>query len=89
MSVDPADGEKGQLAFATSLSLDFPLIPDTDRNLCLLYRAAQTPRDVAIRQSVLIDKDGVVRLLVQDPNLNVRTHGADILTAMRQLGLAQ
>ena len=37
--------------------------------------------------SVLIDKDGIVRLI--DKQVNVRTHGSDILAKMRDLGLAK
>jgi len=55
--------------------------------LSLLYHAAATPLELAQRQSVLIDKDGIVRLI--DHNVNVRTHGTDIIAAMRQLGLAK
>ena len=87
VSVDPAEGEKGQIAFAEHLGLDYPLVPDTGRNLSILYGAAQNPDQAASRMSVLIDKDGIVRLI--DKQVRVRTHGADILAQMRGLGLAR
>lgn len=84
VSVDPAEEQR---SFAAKLGLDFPLIPDTERKLCKLYNAAQTSTDLAARQSVLIDKDGIIRLI--DTNVNVRTHGQDMLAKIRQLGLTK
>jgi len=85
VSVDPAEGEKGQIAFAKQLGVDFPLIPDTGRNLSILYGAASHPTQLSARMSVLIDKDGIVRLI--DHNVGVRTHGPDMLQKLRELGL--
>ena len=85
VSVDAADGEKGQRAFAAQWQLNFPLLPDTDRKLSLLYGAAQTPTDLASRMTVLIDKSGIIRWI--DRDVNVKTHGADVLAKMRELGM--
>lgn len=85
VSVDPAEGEKGQLAFAARWGFQFPLIPDEGRNLSILYGAAENPQQLASRMSVLIDKDGIVRLI--DKNVDVYTHGSDIILQMRQLGM--
>lgn len=84
VSVDSAEE---QSAFAAKLGLQFPLIPDTKRELCLLYGAAQDKTDLAARQSVLIDKDGIMRWL--DRNVNVSTHGTDVLAKMRELRMAK
>jgi peroxiredoxin Q/BCP len=84
VSVDDA---KEQAAFAAKLGLQFPLLPDTDRQLSVLYGAAQDATDLAARQSILIDKTGVVRWI--DTNVNVETHGADVLAKMRELGIGQ
>lgn len=86
VSVDPADGPHGQLAFAARWNFGFSLVPDVNRNLSLLYGAATSPNQVAARISVLIDKDGLVRWMTRD--VNVRTHGADVLAALREQGLA-
>lgn len=86
ISVDPADGEKGQRAFAASLGLEFPLIPDTGRNLSMLYGATQSANQFAARMSVLIDKRGIVRFI--DKQINIHTHGADIAVRVRELGMA-
>jgi peroxiredoxin len=87
VSVDPAEGEKGQIAFAKQWNLSFPLVPDTSRKLSLLYGAVQTPTDLDSRMSVLIDKSGIVRWI--DRDVQVSTHGADVLAKMRELGLAK
>ncbi len=84
VSVDPSDVQQ---AFAASLDAQFRFIPDAGRNLCILYGATKNTTDLAQRMSVLIDKSGIVRWI--DTNVNVATHGADILAKMRELGMAQ
>jgi peroxiredoxin Q/BCP len=84
VSVDPAEV---QAAFAAKLGLRFPLLSDTERKLSLLYGAAQDKTDLAARQSVLIDKSGVVRWI--DGDVHVEIHGADVLAKMRELGMAK
>jgi len=86
VSVDAADGENGQRAFTAKYKLPFPLLPDTSRALSVLYGAAQSSSDAtSLRQSVLIDKDGIVRWV--DRDVQTATHGADVLRAMRELGM--
>ncbi len=82
VSIDPADV---QIAFAKSLSLPFPLLPDTGRHLSFLYNAAQSVDDLSARQSVLIDKTGIVRWI--DTDVHVQTHGADVMAKINELGL--
>jgi peroxiredoxin Q/BCP len=86
VSVDPAEGEAGQKAFAAQWKLAFPLIPDTQRVLCKLYGAAQRDDEHAARMTFLIDKRGIVRFI--DTNINVKTHGADVLAKLHELGMA-
>jgi peroxiredoxin Q/BCP len=87
VSVDPADGEKGQKAFAKQWNLPFPLIPDTERKLSMLYGAAQEKNQLAARMSVLIDKQGIVRLI--DRDVHVSTHGADMLREVQKLQMVK
>ena len=82
VSIDPADV---QIAFARSLSLPFPLLPDTGRHLSFLYDAAKSVDDLSARQSVLIDKTGVVRWI--DKDVHVQTHGPDVLSKIGELGI--
>ena len=88
VSFDSAEGERGQIAFAQQLKLGFPLIPDTGRNLALLYEAAFAPQQPApSRMTVLIDKDGILRYI--DREVQTPTHGPDTLAKMRELGMIQ
>lgn len=77
VSIDPAGGERGQVAFAKFLKLPFPLIPDVGRNLCILYGAVNSPNQMAIRMSVFIDKQGAVRWI--DKQIEIKTHGQDVV----------
>lgn len=78
-----AEGEKGQCAFAEFLKLPFPLLPDTDRNLSILYCAAQSPNQTSSRMSVLIDKQGIVRWI--DKQITPTTHGLDVVAKVEEL----
>lgn len=81
VSVDTADGERGQRAYAKHLALPFPLVPDEGRNLSLLYGATQSPTQSATRMSVFIDKSGIVRRV--DKQINPQTHGEDVLAQLK------
>lgn len=85
VSVDPAAGERGQLAFAKQWQLKFPLIPDTQRSLSKLYGAVRNDNQRAARMTILIDKQGVVQFV--DTNVQVQTHGDDMLAVMRRTGM--
>lgn len=87
VSVDAAGGERGQLAFAQLQGITYPLLPDVGRNLSILYGAARRSYSLDYRRTFLIDKNGVLRFV--DKNINVFTHGADVLAKMRELGLAK
>lgn len=82
ISTDTADGPKGQRAFSKHLKLPFPLFPDPTRKLCLLFGAVQTKEQMAARMSVLVDKQGIVRSI--DKQIGLRTHGVDVLAAVRR-----
>jgi len=86
VSVDPAEGPQGQIAFAAHLGVDFPFLPDTGRNVTLLYNNLLADTRSG-RMSVLIDKEGIVRLI--DKDVHIRTHGAEMLARMREMGLAK
>jgi peroxiredoxin len=87
VSVDPAEGERGQKAFAAQWHFLFPLIPDTERMLCKLYGAVQQNDERAARMTFLIDKQGIVRFI--DTDVHVQTHGADTLAKLRELKITE
>ena len=61
------------------------MLPDTGRNLSILYGAASHPTQLSARMSVLIDKEGITRFI--DHQIGVRTHGPDMLRKMQELGM--
>lgn len=85
VSVDPAEGDKGQLAFAKQWGFQFPLIPDTKRVMGKQFGAIQNDDERAARLSFLIDKQGIVRWINTD--VHVESHGADVLARIKELGL--
>lgn len=84
-SIDPAEGDKGQLAFAKQWGFTFPLIPDTKGTLGKQFGAIQNDDERAARLSLLIDQQGIVRWV--DTDIHVETHGADVLAKIKKLGL--
>ena len=87
ISVDPAQGDKGQIAFAKEWGFTFPLIPDTSRALGKQFGAIQNDDELAARMSILIDKSGIVRWI--DTDVHVQSHGADALAKISELGLSK
>lgn len=87
VSVDAAEGEQGQKAFAALLDLDFPFIPDTGRNLSILYGAARKPYSTAWRRTMLIDNNGILRFV--DTQVNVFTHGPEMVSKIQELKMTE
>ena len=85
VSVDPAQGPQGQVAFAKAWGFEFPMLPDTERKISMLYGAAQIPSDVSSRMSVLIGTDGLIKIV--DKQVNVTSHATDLLAKMKTLNL--
>jgi len=86
VSTDAATGPHGQRAFARYLRLPFPLLPDPDRKLCLLFGAVRTREQMAARMSVFIDQAGQVKWI--DKQISPRTHGQDVLARVRAMQTA-
>ena len=72
-------------AFARELRLPFPTLSDPKRQIALAYGAVQNATEAPSRLTILIDKTGVVRWI--DTDVRVQTHGADVLSKIRELGL--
>ena len=82
VSTDAAAGPHGQRAFAERYQLPFALLPDTERTICLLYGAVQSPAQRAARMSVLINREG--KIVWIDKQVNPRTHGADVVARLQK-----
>ncbi len=84
VSTDGAMGPHGQRAFGKYLGLPFPLVPDPDRKLCLLFGAVRTKEQMAARMSVFIDQVGQVKWI----DISPRTHGQDVLARVKAMQVA-
>ena len=73
-------------AFATQLKLPFAVVSDPKREIALAYGAVQDATQAPARLSFLLDKNGVVRWI--DSDVQVKSHGADMLAKIGELGLS-
>ena len=73
-------------AFARELHLPFAVLSDPKRQIALAYGAVQDIGQAPSRLSFLLDKTGVVRWIEGD--VQVKSHGTDVLTKVGELGLA-
>lgn len=78
------DTPEESLAFARKFSFQYPLIPDTDRKIGLLYRAADSPRDFAKRIAYVIDEEGVI--VESHPKVNATTYPREQLERLLARG---
>ena len=72
-------------AFARELKLPFAVVSDPQRQIALAYGAVQNASEAPSRLTFLIDKTGVVRWI--DTDVQVKSHGADMLNKINELGL--
>ena len=72
-------------AFARELKLPFAALSDSNREIALAYGAVQNATEAPSRLTFLIDKTGVVRWI--DSDVQVKSHGADVLAKIGELGL--
>ena len=73
-------------AFAKQLKLPFAVVSDAKREIALAYGAVQDATQAPTRLSFLLDKNGVVRWI--DGEVQVKSHGADMLAKIGELGLS-
>ncbi len=83
VSTDGAEGPHGQRAFGKYLRLPFPLLPDSDRKLSLLFGAVRTKEQMAARMSVLINRNGTIAWI--DKQISPHTHGQDVLAKVKTM----
>jgi peroxiredoxin Q/BCP len=79
-SVDSLEDQK---AFATKLSLRFPLIADADGSICRAYDVMHETMPLAGRRSVVIAPDGTI--LKAYPAARARGHAEQVLNDLREL----
>ena len=81
-SVDPLEGEGGNLAFAKSESADVPLLSDPDKSVAAKYGVLNA-RGMANRWTFYIDRNGRVAHI--DRAVNPETSAEDIIARLGQL----
>ena len=82
-SVDPLEGEGGNLAFAKSESAGFPLLSDPDKSVASKY-GVLSARGFANRWTFYIDKSGKVAHI--EKTVNPATSAEDMLAKLAQRG---
>jgi thioredoxin-dependent peroxiredoxin len=85
-SVDAVEGEKGNKAFAQSLSLDFPILSDPTKETAKAY-GVLSERGFANRWTFYVGKDG--KILFIDDKVKTASHGADVAAKLKELGVAE
>lgn len=86
-SCDPADGEKGNTAFAKSLDLDYPILCDPERKAAKEYGLVEDAKGYAKRVTFYISKEG--KILAIDKMVKTDAHGSDIAAKLKELGVAK
>ncbi|NBV20850.1 MAG: peroxiredoxin [Proteobacteria bacterium] len=85
-SVDSVDGEKGNAAFAKSLSLDYPILSDPKKETAKAF-GVLNEKGMATRWTYYIGKDG--KVLFVDKAVKPATAAADIAAKLKELGVAE
>jgi peroxiredoxin Q/BCP len=85
-SVDPLDGEGGNMAFAKSENADFPLLSDPTKEVATKYGVLNA-RGMANRWTFYIDKNG--RISHIDKAVRPATSAEDMIAKMGELKYAQ
>jgi len=86
-SVDAADGEKGNKAFAESEKADFPILSDPTKEVATAYGVVHPERGFAMRWTFYIDKDGKVAAI--DKAVKPPTSAEDMIARLEELKVAK
>lgn len=83
-SVDPAETNK---QFAESLNLNYPLLSDPGKEVARAYGVITGDKATASRWTFYIGKDG--KILYIDKSVSPATHGTEVVTRLKALGVTQ
>jgi peroxiredoxin Q/BCP len=86
-SVDPMGGEKGNKAFAESLSLDYPILSDPTSETAKAFGVVNDSRPFAQRWTYYIGKDG--KVLFIDKSVKPGSHAQDMIAKFKELGIPE
>src|SRR5688572_16834639 len=85
-SVDPLEGEQGNIAFAKAQGADFPLLSDADTTVAAKYGVLSPRAPLANRWTFYIDKNG--RIAYIDKAVNPPTSAEDMIAKLGELKVA-
>ena len=83
-SVDPLEGDKGNIAFAAANKADFPMLSDPTKQTAEAY-GVLNPRGVASRWTFYIDKAGKIAAI--DKMVRPPTSAEDMVAKLGELGV--
>jgi peroxiredoxin Q/BCP len=84
-SVDPLEGEKGNIAFAEAYNADFPMLSDPTKETAAAY-GVLNERGRASRWTFYIDKTG--RIAAIDTQVRAQTSAEDMIAKLGELNVA-
>ncbi len=73
--------------FADELQLDYPILSDPDHTVSDAYGVTNAERKFPMRWTFYIGEDG--KILAIDKQVQTGSHGADIATRLRELGVPE
>ena len=82
-SVDPLEGEQGNVAFAKAQGADFPLLSDADKSVAARYGVLSARAPLANRWTFYIDKNG--RIAHIDRTVRPETSAEDMIARLGEL----
>ena len=77
------DSVEDQAKFAGACKLEFGLLSDADGSVTQKYDCAVDGRPFSQRVTFLVDDEGKVRM--RDAKVSVKTHGPDMVAAIKRL----
>lgn len=90
VSVDPLEGEKGNIAFAKEHGGNkFPLLSDPTKDVANAYGVLNTERGFANRWTFYIDKTGKIAAIDKDVAKRLATSAEDMAATLKQLGVEE
>lgn len=82
-STDELEGEKGNIAFAKSLELDYPILSDPKGKNAKMFGVLAEGRNAASRVTFVIGKDGKILAVVD--KVTTESHGEDLVKLLDEL----
>ena len=90
ISVDPLEGDKGNIAFAKEHGGNkFPLLSDPTKDIANAYGVLNTERGFANRWTFYIDKTGKITAIDKDVAKRLATSAEDMAAMLKQLGVEE